>query len=181
MGKRTMLFHFGGGSKRHRRRAAALAQKRFEATMQLRKDLIALTFSTEGTLHEAVRRLKRQWSTQVCWMVIEGPKRSLMEEPEKRLIVGRDQLPLFRGMKYRKARIITRTHLIARSNRYLARHRQVTLHHASAPALERIWDHILTTKFFLVSVYRKAQITYLHAVLWAKAHHPRLLFQAATG
>lgn len=81
-------------SKRQRREELQRSRKSFRESLQDRKDLYALTFPPGDGRREAVRRLKSQRRGVPCWDT----------DAEHRLIVSRDCLRLFRGLRYRKAK-----------------------------------------------------------------------------
>lgn len=166
MGKRSS---FNSRSKRHRREQLVSARRRFRIQMQERTDLYALTFGNRSLRREAVSRLEVHDHGIPCWDL----------DRERRLIVGRQHLVLFKGLAFRKARVVTQRHLLARLNRILSRHCW-SGHHTQSVALERIWAYLQTTRYFLETVCRSLQITYLHALAYARQQERLLSFSATT-
>ncbi|MDO8560549.1 MAG: hypothetical protein Q7S23_06030 [bacterium] len=162
MAQRRSHLSSGGSKKckRQRRLARAEARKIFRAEFQERTDLSALTFINSDDRHHAVRRLKRRCPAEDCWDY----------DTERRLIVGKAQLKLFSGLRYRKERVITQCRLLARLERELKRSPHVASHRLASPAIEGIWRQMLATRYFLTRVSRALRCTFLHALLYVKEH-----------
>lgn len=156
-------------SKRHRREQLATARRSFRIQMQDRTDLYALTFCNRRLRREAIARLEVRGHGIPCWDL----------DCERRLIVGRQHLVLFKGLAYRKARVVTRRHLLARLDRILRKH-SWSGHHTQSVALERIWAYLQETRYFLESVCRSLQTTYLQALAYARQRERLLSFPATT-
>lgn len=166
MGRRSS---FNPRSKQRRREQLAAARRRFRIQMQERTDLYALTFGKRHLRREAISRLEVHGHGIPCWDL----------DCERRLIVGRQHLVLFKGLAYRKARVVTRRHLLARLDRILRKHCW-SGHHAQSVALERIWAYLQETRYFLESVCRSLQTTYLQALAYARQQERLLSFRATT-
>ncbi|MDD5110671.1 MAG: hypothetical protein PHI63_05685 [Patescibacteria group bacterium] len=157
--------------KRQRRLELQRSRKCFRESMQQRTDLYALTFYSGSDRQEAGKRLKSQRRGVPCWDT----------DAEHRLIVSRDCLRLFRGLRYRKARVITRRRLFARLQRILARYPGLKPHNGSeAPAYERILDYLRSTRYFLAAFCRRIQVTYLNTLAYARERGQLLFFTATT-